>query len=117
MSKKKEQGRFSSRRKTEAVLRLIRGEDLDALSRELGVTAATLSSWREAFVAGGQSNLKSREASAADDENQQLKALVGDLTMKLTGTYSSIGSFEKSTSPFSRPGRGFEVMSSTLNPP
>jgi|SRR5690242_690196 len=83
MSKKKEQGRFSSRRKTEAVLRLIRGEDLDALSRELGVTAATLSSWREAFVAGGQSNLKSREASAADDENQQLKALVGDLTMKL----------------------------------
>ena len=83
MSKKKERGRFSSRRKTEAVLRLIRGEDLDALSRELGVTAATLSSWREAFVAGGQSNLKSRESSAADDENQQLKALVGDLTMKL----------------------------------
>lgn len=83
MSKKKERGRFSSGRKTEAVLRLIRGEDLDALSRELGVTAATLSSWREAFVAGGQSNLKSREASAADDENQQLKALVGDLTMKL----------------------------------
>ena len=37
-----ERGRFSSRRKTEAVLRLLRGEELDALSRELGVTTATL---------------------------------------------------------------------------
>ena len=31
-----ERGRFSARRKTEAVLRLPRGEELDALSRELG---------------------------------------------------------------------------------
>lgn len=83
MSKKKERGRFSSAKKTEAVLRLLRGEELDALSRELGVTAATLSSWREAFLAAGQSGLKSREASASDDENLRLKALVGDLTMKL----------------------------------
>jgi len=37
-----DRGRFSARRKTEAVLRLLRGEDLDTLSRELGVTAATL---------------------------------------------------------------------------
>ena len=31
-----------SRRKAEAVLRLLHGEELDALSRELGVTGATL---------------------------------------------------------------------------
>ena len=30
-------GRFSARRKREAVLRLLRGEDLEVLSRELGV--------------------------------------------------------------------------------
>ena len=36
-------GRWSARRKMAAVLRLLRGEDLEALSRELGVTAATLS--------------------------------------------------------------------------
>jgi hypothetical protein len=41
-----DRGRFSARRKTEAVLRLLRGEDLDTLSRELGVVAATLSGWR-----------------------------------------------------------------------
>jgi putative transposase len=40
-----ERGRFSSRRKMESVLRLLRGEELDALSRELGVGAATLTSW------------------------------------------------------------------------
>ena len=83
MSKKKERGRFSSRKKTDAVLRLLRGEELDALSRELGVTASTLSGWREAFLAAGQSGLKIRESSASDDENLQLKALVGDLTMRL----------------------------------
>lgn len=37
-----ERGRFNAQRKMEAVLRLLRGEELDALSRELGVTGATL---------------------------------------------------------------------------
>ena len=32
-------GRFSARRKRETVLRLLRGEDLESVSRELGVTA------------------------------------------------------------------------------
>ena len=34
-----DRGRFSARRKTEAVLRLLRGEDLETLSRQLGVTS------------------------------------------------------------------------------
>ena len=50
-----ERGRFSSRRKAEAVLRLLHGEELDALSRELGVTAATLAQWRERFLAAPSS--------------------------------------------------------------
>jgi transposase-like protein len=41
-----DRGRFSAKRKTAAVLRLLRGEDLELISRELGVTAATLSEWR-----------------------------------------------------------------------
>jgi transposase-like protein len=36
-------GRFSSKRKLDAVLRLLRGESIEALSRELKVTAAALS--------------------------------------------------------------------------
>jgi len=37
-SDRQDNGRWSSRRKTEVVLRLFRGETLDALSRELGVS-------------------------------------------------------------------------------
>jgi len=46
----KSRGRFSAQRKRDAVLRLLRGEDLEFLSRELGVTAARLSQWREQFL-------------------------------------------------------------------
>ena len=63
------------------MLRLLRGEELDALSRELGVTAATLSSWREAFLAAGQSGLKSRPATPEQDETRELKTLIGELTI------------------------------------
>ena len=74
-------GRFSARRKAEAVLRLLRGEGLEVLSRELGVTAATLSGWREAFLAAGTESLKSRPADARDGEIARLQAKVGEITM------------------------------------
>jgi len=76
-------GRFSAQRKTEAVLRLLRGEELDALSRELGVMAATLAGWKEAFLAAGQAGLKSREPDPRDEENARLKQLLGDREMRL----------------------------------
>ena len=53
-------GRFSARRKRETVLRLLRGEDLESVSRELGITAARASQWRDQFLAAGQASLKSR---------------------------------------------------------
>jgi transposase len=80
---KAERGRFSSRKKGEAVLRLLRGEELDLVARDLGITAATLSAWRDHFVAGGHASLKSRAADGRDEELARLKALVGDLTMRL----------------------------------
>src|SRR5690349_22573792 len=73
--------RMSARRKQEAVLRLLRGEDLELVSRELGVTAAELSGWREAFLAAGEAALKTRPADARDGEIGRLKEKVGDLTM------------------------------------
>lgn len=78
-----EKGRFSSGRKMEAVLRLLRGEALDALSRELGVAASTLAGWKEAFLAAGQAGLKSREPDPRDEENARLKQLLGDREMRL----------------------------------
>jgi hypothetical protein len=73
--------RMSARRKQDAVVRLLRGEDLELVSRELAVTAAELSGWREAFLAGGEASLKSRPADARDAEIGRLKEKVGDLTM------------------------------------
>src|ERR671938_1363035 len=73
--------RMSAGRKQQAVLRLLRGEDLELVSRDLGVTAAALSGWRDAFLAGGEASLKSRPADARDAEIGRLKAKVGELTM------------------------------------
>jgi hypothetical protein len=67
----------------EAVLRLLRGEGLDALSRELGVAASTLSGWKEAFLAAGQAGLKSRQPDVRDEEIARLKQLLGDRELRL----------------------------------
>jgi transposase-like protein len=76
-----DRGRFSAKRKADALLRLLHGEDLELISRELGVTAATLSSWREDFLLGGQAAVKSRPTDSRDDEIARLRAKVGELTM------------------------------------
>ena len=80
-SSRPERGRWSSRRKVEIVLRLLRGEDLDALSRELGVTAATIAGWRDYFLASGQAGLRSRPADERDEEITRLRAKVGEMMM------------------------------------
>ena len=51
-------GRFSVQKKTAAVLRMMRGESLDIVSRDLGVTAGRLSEWRDQFHAGAQAALR-----------------------------------------------------------
>jgi hypothetical protein len=79
--KSRRQFRMSAGRKEAAVLRLLKGESLEVLSRELRVTAAELSGWREAFLAGGANALKVRETDQRDEEITRLKAKIGDLTM------------------------------------
>ena len=60
---------------------LLRGENLELLSRELAVTATELSGWRDQFLAGGEASLKSRPADARDAETGRPQAKVGELTM------------------------------------
>ncbi len=50
MSEKKQPRRWSAKRKQEVVLRLLRGNSLDALSRETGQPAAVLSGRRDDFL-------------------------------------------------------------------
>src|SRR5947209_20563301 len=69
-------GRWSVKRKTLVVLELLRGADLESTSRKHRVTVATLSEWRERFLAGGEAMLKSREKDARDEEIKRLKSVV-----------------------------------------
>jgi transposase len=75
-------GRMSRQRKRDAVLRLLRGEDLETVSRGLGVTAATLTAWRDAFLAAGEASLATRPADGEDLESERLKARLGEMLLE-----------------------------------
>ena len=75
-------GRMSRQRKRDAVLRLLRGEDLETVSRLLGVTAATLTTWRDAFLAAGEAALAARPTDGETLESERLKARLGDMLLK-----------------------------------
>jgi len=54
------QGRWSAQKKADVVMRLLRGESIDAVSRECAVTVEALTRWREDFVAAGIAGLKGK---------------------------------------------------------
>jgi transposase len=73
---------MSRRRKRDAVLRLLRGEDLETVSRSLGITAATLTSWRDSFLAAGEAALASRPSDGETLESERLKARLGEMLLQ-----------------------------------
>ncbi len=75
--------RWSSNKKAEVVLRLLRGEDVGSLSRELGLPAHVLEDWRRVFVEAGKTGLRSRGEPDAERELTRARAKVGELTMEL----------------------------------
>ena len=94
-------GRFSAGRKRETVLRLLRGEDLESVSRELGITAARASRWRDQCLAAGQAGLKSRAPDARDEDHRRLQAKIGELLMETELLYAKVDQLEAG-SPLAR---------------
>ena len=74
-------GRWSIKRKLSVILELLRGADLDATSRKHRITIATLTQWRDRFLAAGEGGLKSREVAVDDEENRRLKSVVANLSV------------------------------------
>jgi transposase-like protein len=77
--------RWSAGKKTDAVLRLLRGEPLEGLSRELGVEAhRLLAAWRDDFLEGGKEALKDQRPDRSPEDRQLRDAArkVGQLTME-----------------------------------
>ena len=78
------------------MLRLLRGEALDLLSRELGLPAARLATWREAFLAAGQEALKKQPLDSRDCELGRLREKLGEATMDIERLREKIGRLETS---------------------
>jgi transposase-like protein len=70
--------------KMEAVLRLLRGESLEELSRELQVEAHRLAAWRDDFLEGGKEGLKGQRPDRSPEDRQLRDAerKIGQLTME-----------------------------------
>ncbi len=86
--------RMTSGRKRDAVLRLLRGEPLEIVARDLAVTAADLSVWRDAFLDAGAASLKSRARDDRDETIERLRTKVGELTMDTELLYAKIERLE-----------------------
>ncbi len=88
-------GRMFRQRKRDAVLRLLRGEELETVSRALGVTAATLTAWRDAFLAAGEASLASRPADGEELESGRLKARLGEMLLERELLEAKIAALEE----------------------
>jgi len=74
--------RWSVARKREVVLRLLRGESLEALSRELGVEPYRLARWREKALLGLEGALKARDGDPLQASLDTAMQRIGELTME-----------------------------------
>jgi transposase len=75
--------RWSAQRKTEVVVRVVRGEALDEVAREIQVPVHEVEEWRRIFLESGQQGLKRRGLDPEEREVRRLQAKIGDMTMRL----------------------------------
>ena len=71
--------RWSASRKRDVVLRLLRGESLDAVSREVGLEVYRLEAWQARALAGLELDLKEQADEPSDlrDDGAALRSRAG----------------------------------------
>lgn len=74
--------RWTAPKKMEVVLRILRGESLEDLSREIGVSASQIEDWHRVAIEGIESSLKSRTEDPLYAELNLAKRRIGDLSME-----------------------------------
>lgn len=75
--------RWSAKKKLDVVLRLLRGEKLEELSREVAVEAHRLAAWRDEFLDAGKEGLKGKRATTEDDRRlRDAERKIGELTLE-----------------------------------
>jgi hypothetical protein len=85
---------YSADRKMAVVARVLRGEPLDLIAREVNISVAKLTTWRDRALEGAASALKERERDDRDDEIARLKSKVGEITMDNELLYAKIAALE-----------------------
>ncbi len=75
--------RWSVGKKRDVVLRLLRGESVDALSREVSVEIYRLEEWRERALAGLEFGLKNRQGEPLAEALDAAKRHIGELSMEI----------------------------------
>lgn len=75
--------RRSAGRKKEVVLRLLRGESVDAISRDVSVPIFKLEQWRDRALAGIDAGLKERENDPVERQLDEAKRRIGELVMEV----------------------------------
>ena len=75
--------RWSAGRKKEVVLRLFRGEPVDAISREVSVPIYKLEQWRDRALAGIDAGLKERENDPLEKQLDEANRRIGELVMEV----------------------------------
>ena len=75
--------RWSAGRKKGVVLRLLRGEPVDAVSREVSVPIYKLERWRDRALAGIDAGLKERENDPVEKQLDEANRRIGELVMEV----------------------------------
>lgn len=75
--------RWSVGRKKEVVLRLLRGEPVDAISRAVSVPIYKLEHWRDRALAGIDAGLKERENDPVERQLAEANRRIGELVMEV----------------------------------
>ncbi len=83
--------RWSVTRKREVVLRLVRGEPAELLSREPGLPVFRLEQWRRKAEAALEGALKERDADQADGQLAAAMQRIGELCMENEPLRARIG--------------------------
>ena len=83
--------RWTVARKREVVLRLLRDEPVQLLSRQLGVEIFRLEQWREKAIGGIDASLKQRKGDPVQAELDSAMKRIGELTMQVELLEAKIG--------------------------
>ncbi len=74
--------RWNAGRTSAVVLRRLRGEAIEAVSREVAVPVHQLEEWRRVFLDGGQANLRTRGLPDEERELRRVQAKLGEMVMR-----------------------------------